>query len=157
MANLNYTGIDRVELARLFEQERREWFGAGMSEADIYRMHFGDECDNGRGGDYRVWLWECARVRANRKYAPGAPVSLEEADPDGEWISAGRGALDDVDFDADLEAAMSMLTALQRTSFVEVRLNGRTQADVATELCVSRESVKQAIDGALKKLRKYFS
>ena len=36
-----------------FEQERQEWLSVVMSEADIFRIHFGTEKENGKGGDYR--------------------------------------------------------------------------------------------------------
>jgi RNA polymerase sigma factor (sigma-70 family) len=139
------------------ESERREWLAAGMSEADIHRVHFGEEHENGRGGDYGVWLSERKHCRPDRKYAPGVAVAIDTVDPDGAWISGGNGGIDEVEFMTDLEAALDELTELQRKSFVEVRLNERTQADVADELGVSRESVKQAITGALKKLRKFSS
>ncbi len=63
----------------------------------------------------------------------------------------------DVEFKTDFEAALSYLTRIQRISFIEVRLKKRTQADVATEWGTSRENVKQAIHGAVKKWSKYYS
>ena len=151
------TKLSRKQLFDYFEQERQEWLTAGISEAVIYRIHFGEPGENGRGGDYRMWLNERRHTRPDHKYAPGTAVAIDTVDPDGAWISGGRGGLDEVEYDIDLERAMSMLTDLQRASFVGVRLKGRTQAAVAHELGVSRESVKQAVEGALKKLRKFFS
>jgi RNA polymerase sigma factor (sigma-70 family) len=153
----DFIRLSRKQLLEHFECERQEWLVAGMSEADIYRVHFGEENEKGRGGDYRVWLNERKHVRPDHKYAPGVPTAIDTVDPNGAWISGGRGGMDDVEFQTDLEAAMSTLTPLQRSSFIEVRLNGRTQAAVADELGVSRDSVKQAINGAAKKLKKYFS
>jgi len=151
-----YSVTNRKALAALFERERREWLDAGMSEAGIFRMHFGDEGGDGRGGDYRVWLSERRHVRADHKYAPGAPVSIDTVDPEGDTISARRSGLEVIDAMIDLEAAMSSLTPLQRSSFAAVRLDGLTQAEAAKALGVSRESVKQAIGGALKKLGRFF-
>ena len=156
MNNTDITKLSRKQLMEHFEQERQEWLSAGMNEADIFRIHFGEENENGRGGDYRVWLDERKRVRPDHKYAPGTPVAIDTVDPDGAWINGGMGGIDESEFNIDLEAALSTLTELQRKSFVEVRLNERTQAEVAEELGVSRESIKQAIAGALKKLKKYF-
>jgi hypothetical protein len=155
--NTDITKLSRKQLIEHFGQERREWLAAGMSEADIFRVHFGEETENGRGGDYRVWLNERKHTRADHKYAPGTPVAIDAVDPEGAWIDGGRGGLDDVEFGIDIETVFSTLTELQRKSFTGVRLNGRTQADVANELGVSRESIKQALNGALKKLIKFFA
>ena len=156
MISTDFNKLSREQLMLHFEQERQEWLSAGMSEADISRIHFGTDEENGRGGDYRIWLDERKHTRPDRKYAPGTPVAIDAVDPNSAWISDGRGGLDDAEFGIDLDAALRLLTDLQRVSFVEVRLNGRTQSDVADELNVSRESVKQAINGALKKLKKIF-
>jgi RNA polymerase sigma factor (sigma-70 family) len=155
--NDDYTYLSRRALLNHLEAERQEWLAAGMCDTDIHRVHFGSDDENGRGGDYGVWLADRRRVRDDHKYAPGTPVALDTVDPDGVWLSSGHGGIDDVEFNIELESALSLLTPLQRVSFIEVRLNGRTQADVADELGVLRECVKQAIAGALKKLKKYFS
>jgi hypothetical protein len=157
MNTTDFTSLTREKLLAHFEQERQDWLAAGMGEADIFRIHFGEPDENGRGGDYRMWLNERKHSRSDHKYAPGTAVAIDTVDPNGAWISGGRDGFDDVDVNLDIETALSMLTDLQRTSFVEVRLNGRSQADVAHELGVSRESVKQAVDGALKKLKRFFS
>ena len=157
MNTTDITMLSRKQLLDHFELERQEWLAAGIGEAAIYRIHFGEPGENGRGGDYRMWLNERRHTRPDHKYAPGTALAIDTVDPDGAWISGGRGGLDEVEYAIDLEAALSKLTDLQRASFMEVRLNGRTQADVAYELGVSRESVKQAVEGALKKLKKFFS
>ena len=156
MNNTDFTKLSRKQLMEHFECERQEWLAAGMSEGDIFRIHFGEEDENGLGGDYRIWLDERKHTRPDRKYAPGAPIAIDAVDPSGAWISGGRSGLDDAEFGIDLDSALLLLTDLQRVCFVEVKLNGRTQSDIADELGISRESVKQAINGALKKLKKYF-
>jgi len=157
MNSTDITKLTRKQLKEHLEQERREWLAEGMSEADIFLIHFGEPGSNGRGGDYRIWLDERRHTRPDHKYAFGSPVAVDTVDPGGAWISSGRGGLDDVEFDHDLEIALAKLTDFQRTCFIEVRFNDRTQVDVAGELGISRESVKQAVNGALKKLKKYFS
>jgi hypothetical protein len=72
------------------ESERRELLAAGMSEADIYRLHFGAEHEHGRGGDYGVWLAERKHFRPDHKYSPGVPVAIDTVDPDSARISGGR-------------------------------------------------------------------
>ena len=152
--DVDITKLRRKELLTHFECERRLWLDAGMSEAAIFLVHFGE---NGRGGDYAVWLAERKHTRNDHKYAPGIPVAIDMIDPDCAWISSGRNTMDEVEFKIDMEAALSTLTDLQRRSFCGVRLDGRTQKDVADELGISRDSVKQAIEGAIKKLMKISS
>jgi|GEM_PF-1364840 len=87
----------------------------------------------------------------------GDYVSLEFAAANGEEAADNRddyAALADKD---EMEKALSTLTDLQRFCFVEVCLKGLTQQTVAEKANVSRESVKQAIFGAKKKLKKFFS
>ena len=166
MTNPDLVRLSRKALLEHFEQERLEWLAAGMNEAAIFRIHFGDidvNCkliipkDGSFGGDYLSWLAERKHIRPDHKYAPGTPIAIDTVDPEGTWINTDCSGLDDIEFNIDLEAVLSTLTELQRVSFIEVRLHGQTQADVARILNVSRESVKQAIRGALKKLKKYFS
>ncbi len=54
----NFANISRKALLKRFETERREWLAAGMRDEDISRIHFGSIEENGRGGDYGVWLSE---------------------------------------------------------------------------------------------------
>lgn len=166
MNNHDFTKLSKKALFNQFEQERQEWLAEGMSEADIFKIHFGELDENGKlikpkngsyGGDYLIWLSERKHTRPDHKYSPGTPFAIDAVDPDGAWISGGRSGIDDADFKIDLENSLSKLTELQRACFVEVKLESKTQADVAAELGVSRESVKQAIAGALKKLRNIFS
>ncbi|MCL2188189.1 MAG: hypothetical protein FWC16_10465 [Defluviitaleaceae bacterium] len=91
MNHTDFIKLSREQLLEHFEQERQAWLKAGMSEADIFRIHFGEESENGRGGDYRVWLNERKQTRPDRKYAPGTPVAIDAVDPDGAWISGERG------------------------------------------------------------------
>lgn len=153
----DYSRMSHKQLMEHFGQERQEWLAAGMSEVAIFRIHFGDQEEDGRGGDYRVWLNERKHIRADRKYAPGTPLAIDTVDPDGAWISNGRCELDDTEWSIDQEVALSKLTELQRKSFAAVRLDGYTQEEASVLLGVSRESVKQAIAGAIRKLQKFYS
>jgi RNA polymerase sigma factor (sigma-70 family) len=155
MNSIHFRNLTRQQLLEHFEQERKSWLEAGMNEADIFRIHFGEENENGRGGDYRVWLDERKHTRPDRKYAPGTPVAIDAADPNGAWISSGRGGLDDAEFNIDLESALSTLTVPQRHCFVEVVLNDRTQPSVATDLGITQQGVMNHIKAATKKLKKF--
>ena len=157
MVNHDYANLSRKALLAQLEIERQQWLAAGMDEADIFRIHFGDEDENGRGGDYGVWLSERKFIRTDHKYCPGAPLSIDAADPDGAWISGGRGELDNVEFGIDFDSALSKLTEAQRFCFIEVALNGRTQQSVADDLKVTQQMVDKHLRAAGKKLKIFFS
>jgi DNA-directed RNA polymerase specialized sigma24 family protein len=157
MNNADYAQLSRKQLITQFEQERREWLEAGMSEADVHRVHFGEENENGRGGDYAVWLAERGRGRADHKYAPGTPVAIDTVDPDGARIGGGRGGLDDADFSIDLEKALSTLTELQRFCFVEVCLKERSYTDVAKRCGKHHSTIQESVRAAKAKLKNFFS
>jgi DNA-binding CsgD family transcriptional regulator len=152
----DFAGLDRKTLLERFERERQEWLAAGMSDDDISRVHFGEEDEKGRGGDYGVWLSERARFRTDHKYAPGAPVAIDTVDPDGAWISGGRGGLDSVEYSVDLERAMASLTDLQRRYFTLNRLEGYGYAEIARRDGKERSTIKRLVAAAEKKIKKYF-
>jgi hypothetical protein len=157
MKNPNFKKLSREQLLEHFEQERQEWLKIGMSEADIFRIHFGDESENGKGGDYRLWLDERKHTRPDRKYAPGTPVAIDAVDPEAAWISGGRGGLDESEFNMDFEAALLTLTDAQRHCFVEVVLNDRSYSSVAKDLAKHHSTVQEAVRAAKEKIKKYFS
>ena len=152
----NFKKLSRKQLMEHFEQERQEWLSAGMNDADIFRIHFGEENENGKGGDYRLWLNERKHTRTDHKYAPGAPIAIDAVDPNSAWISGGKGGIDDTEFNIDFETALALLTDSQRYCFVEVVLNDRTQLSVAADLGISQPGVKHHLTGAIKKLKNFF-
>ena len=125
-----------------------------MSEADIFKIHFGEEDDDGKGGDYACWLSERKHIRGDRKYCPGIPLSIEEADPDGSWIRDPSNNLSEIEAQIDIEQALKNLTDFQRFCFVEVCLNGRKCRDVAAECGLHYVTVSKAANVAKKKLEK---
>jgi hypothetical protein len=68
MNNVDITKLSFKHLMEHFEQERREWLEMGMNEADIFRVHFGDENES-KKGDYHIWLNERSHTRSDHKYA----------------------------------------------------------------------------------------
>lgn len=156
MGVTDFTKLPRRQLIKHFEQERQDWLSLGMSEADIFFIHFGEPCENGKGGDYRMWLDERKPIRTDRKYAVGDVASLEELECDGKQCAVNVDEIGSVELSVDLKRALSELTNLQRYCFVEVMLNGRTQASVALDIGKSRATVQYAIDAARKNLKKYF-
>ena len=156
MVNPDLKKLSRKQLIAHFEQERQEWLDAGMNEADIFCIHFGNKEENGRGGDYRVWLDERKHIRPDHKYAFGIPASINEIDPDGVWISNGHQELDDVETQTDFERALSTLTELQRYSIIEICLKERTYRDVARECGKHYTTIAEAVKAAKEKIKKYF-
>ena len=156
MISVDFTKLSRRQLIAHFERERQAWLEAGMSEADIFRIHFGEITGNGRGGDYRMWLDERKHIRADRKYSYGTPVTIHDTD-DSLWIVNGYSELDDVEFNIDLKVAFSKLTELQRFCFVEAVMNDRKQQVIADDLGIKQQVVGRHIKAAKEKLKKYFS
>ena len=152
----DYAKLSRKALIEIFEQERQEWLEAGMSDEDIYRIHFGEEDEKGHGGDYGIWLAERRRVRPDHKYAPGTPVAIDAVDPDGAWVSGGHGGLDAVEFQTDFESALSKLTEIQRFCFVEVCMKDRAYTEVAKRCGKHHSTVQEAVRAAKKKLKNLF-
>ena len=165
MANQDFAKLSKKELLEHFENERQEWLALGMSEADIFRIHFGEVDEYGKlikpkdgsyDGDYLLWLAERKHTRPDHKYAPGTPVAIDTIDPDGAWISGGRSGIDEAELNVDLEAALSTLTELQMFCFVEVVLDERTQQSVADELGIKQQVVDKHIRAAKKKIKNIF-
>jgi RNA polymerase sigma factor (sigma-70 family) len=165
MDNHDFTKLNKNALLEHFEKERQQWLAEGMSEAAIFRIHFGELDGDGKlkkptggqyGGDYQVWLDERKHTRPDHKYAPGAPVAIDTVDPNNAWISDGRSGMDETEFKIDLEAALSKLTPQQRICFVEVVLRERTQQAIADELGITQQGVVNHIKAAKKKLKNYF-
>jgi hypothetical protein len=153
MNDHDFTKLSRKALFIALERERQSWLEAGMSEADIFRIHFGD-C--GKGGDYGVWLAERKHIRTDHKYCPGAPLSLEKADPEGVWIPDRRNELGDIETQIDVANALGTLTELQRFCFIEICLNGRSYRDVAYECGRHFTTIAGTVKAAKEKIKKYF-
>ena len=156
MINTDFTKLSRKQLIEHFEQERQEWLAAGMSEADIFRIHFGEGNEKGRGGDYRMWLDKRKHTRPDRKYSTGAPVSIDAVDREGAWIGDGCKELDIVEFNIDFEVALSTLTELQRFCFVSAVVNGMTHQSIADVLKTTRQNVDKHVRAATKKIKSFF-
>lgn len=86
----------------------------------------------------------------------GIPVSVEDLSGKGELVADDIDYSGNIEFEFDLERVLCSLTDLQRYCFVEVSIKGKTQMEVAKELNKSRAVVAQAIEGAKKKLKKYY-
>jgi hypothetical protein len=156
MNNADYGKLTRKQLLEQMETERQEWLLAGMSEANVYRIHFGEEKENGRGGDYAAWLSERKHFRADHKYAPGVPMAIDAVDPDGARISGGRNDFDDAERNIDFEKALSMLTGAQNELLRAIVYEGATPAEYARDKHINKSVVSRTLERARKNLKKFF-
>lgn len=151
--SIDFTKISRRSLIKHFECEREDWLKLGMSEADIFRIHFGYD---GKGGDYATWLAERKHKRTDHKFCPGKPLSIEDKDSNQVWIGVACDELSEVEMSVDIENALSTLTELQRYCFVEVCLKERSYTAVAKERNRHHSTIQEAVSASRKKLKKLF-
>jgi RNA polymerase sigma factor (sigma-70 family) len=156
MSNTDITKLSRTQLIKHLEQERKAWFSLGMSEADIFRIHFGEPDKNGRGGDYRIWLDERRHTRADHKYALGTPISTGDMSFIEDIPAKNESVFDSVDFSIDLEQALTPLTDLQRKYVILVLIHECSYAEAARKNNITEGAVRKHIRLALPKLKNYY-
>ena len=93
---------------------------------------------------------------SNRRHSRRFPVPLGDSEYEGDWLEDSRDTPAEVEAKADMERAMASLTELQRICFVETRLNGKSQREVAAELGKSRSTVQLSVERAVEILKKTF-
>ena len=154
MASKDIKKLSRKQLMQHFEQERQEWLDAGMSEADIFRIHFGDDCYK---GDYTVWLGERKHHRSDRKYSPGTPASLDGAEYGYTCIADNSAADDLLDLEqtADIETALQVLSSKERALVQTLVFDGITCAEYAEINGLNKSTVSRNLERARKKLKKF--
>ena len=149
------TKLRRKELLTFFDCERLSWLEAGMSEAAIFQIHFGED---GKGGDYSMWLVEHKHKRSDHKYAPGYPISLDDIKFEGVWFQDHSAAdlLLSVEVEADIVAMLQILTPKQRALLEALIFDGITCADFAQAHGLDKSTVARNLERARKALKKYF-
>ena len=157
MKDHDFIKLSRKALLVAFEEERLQWLAAGMYEAQVFRIHFGEDEDEGKGGDYGVWLSERKHLRPDHKYAPGIPISMDSISHANDWLVGRSDEIAHVDFSVDLELALATLTEIQRRYFVLVRMEGFSFAEVARLEEKVESTVFRTVKAAEKKLKKFFS
>ena len=93
---------------------------------------------------------------SNRKHSRRHPVSLENADYEGEWFQDKADPIGDAEAAIDNEQALTSLTELQRICFVEVCMNGRTYRELASARGKSLGTISDAVATAKEKMKKFF-
>ena len=156
MYNTDFTNLSRKQLMKHFEQERQEWLDAGMSEADIFRVHFGEIDENGRGGDYRIWLDERKHSRTDHKYAQGGSLSYCDNVYDDRKNSSRCNEIENLELSMDMEGALSILTELQRRYSIYVIIYGYTYTEVAQKYGVSEAAIRKHVKHAKQKMKVFF-
>ena len=94
--------------------------------------------------------------RADHKYAPGEPVSLESLEYEGESLADSNDDISLVELKVDLERALVTVTPLQRRYYVMSRLHGYSVAEVARLHGKDRTTIREAVKAADKKVKKFF-
>jgi len=159
--NTDFLKLSLKALMKHFEHERQEMLNAGMKESDIFKIHFGEldnECNlirpknDNYAGDYIVWLSERRHHRTDHKYTYGKPLSLEEIDSDGVWVTSAKNGYEDKESEIYLESVMKSLTSLQKYYFIEVIFKGRTFREVGEELGKHHSTIAESVTSAKKKI-----
>ncbi|MCL2222866.1 MAG: hypothetical protein FWC20_08800 [Oscillospiraceae bacterium] len=157
MSRIDITRLSRRRLIEHFEHERQEWLKIGMSEADIFRIHFGELSENGRGGDYRMWLDERRHIRSDHKYAVGSPVSYEDSSHGVGFCNGNGEVFAGIEFSADLKKALAALTELQRRYFVLNRIQGYFCSEIGRIDGKDESTIRESLRVADKKIKSFFS
>jgi len=151
MTNTDITKLTRRQLIKHFEQERQEWLAIGMNEADIFRIHFGETDENGKGGDYRMWLDE---YNHNRHKS----VSMEDVEYEGEWFSDNSDFLSDLIQAEDvtrLRAAMTKLLPKQQVLIKRIYFSNEKVIDIAAAQGVLQSAISHRTATILRNLKKF--
>ena len=152
----DFSRFSRRQLMNYFEKERFEMLIAGMSEAAIFRIHFGELDENGIGGDYRMWLDERKHVRSDHKYALGTPISINVLPYDGELLRDRTGDITDIELSVDIKRALEMLTDLQRRYITLYYVEGYNYREIARLDGKSASTIFRLVQSAIKNLKIYF-
>lgn len=156
MNSIDITKLKRKQLIEHFERERQEWLSLGMSEADIFRIHFGER-EGGRGGDYRMWLDERKHTRSDHKYAQGVPLSFDDVIFNCGIHSNRNEGIEYMEFSADFERALLTLTELQKQYFIKYHFEGFAYTEIALSFGKDESTIREAIKSANKKIEKFFA
>ena len=150
MTIVDITELSRRQLMKFFEKERQEWLALGLSEAVIFNIHFGDENENGRGGDYRMWLDERKYHRPDHKYCRGTPISLSDVVYEGSWFEDHFAlvSIESVIQEIDIESILSTLTEKQADLIRAIVFDDKSCAEYARENGLNKSTVSRNLDRA---------
>jgi len=154
----DFLALSRKQLMKYFEIERHECLSAGMSEANIFRLHFGELDEDGRGGDYRMWLDEHKVTRPDRKYAQGTPLSLESFVYESLWFEdkAASGALQLVEQTIDIEVIFNNLTKKQSDLLRALTFEDKTCTEYANEKGLNKSTISRNLERARTVIKKFY-
>ena len=164
MNNKDYTKKSRIAFLEFLEKERQEMLAEKMSEVDIFRVHFGEQDENGKPkkdaypGDYAVWLSERKHIRPDHKYFYGSPQSFESVEYEGDWFrdNAAAEILLNIEQSADIETALRTLTEKQRALIRALVFDDITSTEYAQANNLDKSTVSRNLEGARKKIKKFF-
>jgi RNA polymerase sigma factor (sigma-70 family) len=156
---MNPYQLKQTAFRKHLEREHQEWLAAGMTEADIYRIHFGEEHENGRGGDYGTWLSERAQIRGDRHFAPGVPQSLESVRYEGDEYADHSAAneIRRIEAKTDINAAINALPTAQANLVRAVYEDDITPAQYAERVGMSKANAYKLWRKAKTKLNEFLA
>jgi len=93
---------------------------------------------------------------SERRHRRHCTVPLDDCEFEGEWFEDIYDAIGEIETMMDTEPLVSSLTELQRACFMETRLNGRLQQEMADVLGKSRSTIKKAARRAAEILKKIY-
>jgi RNA polymerase sigma factor (sigma-70 family) len=100
-------------------------------------------------------LAERKHVRADHKYAPGKPFSLDSLCDGGRWFEDRSFDIDALELLIDLGSALKTLTDRQRRYFVLSRWKGYSFTEIARLESKDSSTIQRLVEVAEKKIRKY--
>jgi DNA-directed RNA polymerase specialized sigma24 family protein len=113
--------------------------------------------EDGRGGDYRMWLDERKHTRSDHKYALGEPLPFLDSIYDGSVIQNRCKEIEGIEFSTDLGRAMGTLTELQCRYFIMNRLLGYGYAEIARRENKHKVTVSGIVKAAEKKVKNFLT
>jgi hypothetical protein len=152
---MNAYQLKQTAFREHLERERQKWLAAGMSEADIFCIHFGGDDENGHGGDYGAWLAERAQIRGDHQFAPGVPQSLESVKYESLELADARATNEiiSVELEADIIAAIKALPAAQAKIAEAIYKEGINPAQYAGRTGMSKANAYRLWEKARTKLK----
>ncbi len=97
-------------------------------------------------------ITERKHVRADHKFAPGGPLSLEDIRYEGRWLTGHDSCIEAAEFAVDLENALTMLTDLQRRYFLLARVYNYNFAEIGRLDGKHRTTIQRLVESAEKKI-----
>ncbi|MDL2234686.1 hypothetical protein LJC07_00840 [Christensenellaceae bacterium OttesenSCG-928-L17] len=94
--------------------------------------------------------------RADHKYAPCAPLSLESLHYEGAWFEDHDNPIAAAELRMDLERALARLSDLQRRYFIMARIEGRSYVEIGEYEGKAPSTIQRLVESAERRIRNFF-